>query len=328
MESVERVSMGGELHSQLHPSLFIMDPPLLYSSHQPSSLTTQQRHAKTPAVLLPSANQTDQGLRLPISWKHSLNIAACPVPARCAPEGSCVKSNFSWIANADFFIYSQRPWPVSIVAFSHYAATSNYHRKWKGDYDGYQRLFYLKVRYENVLSATDESRWARASKYTRRSWKRACTGSEALVWQCLVALPRSASACHSSKLCLVPALPWGLFPLHSQSNPKGQLLLAFEIHRRIFNYRCCLGCQMIQKSHQTKCFSLDVAARRKDKSLFFHFKTLVDCGYRSVSGRPVSFFFFIFFAYYAYAGRAESGANPPRVSVCVRRRTLKDHWSL
>lgn len=101
--------MGGELHSQLHPSLFIMDPPLLYSSHQPSSLTTQQRHAKTPAVLLPSANQTDQGLRLPISWKHSLNIAACPVPARCAPEGSCVKSNFSWIANADFFIYSQRP---------------------------------------------------------------------------------------------------------------------------------------------------------------------------------------------------------------------------
>lgn len=101
--------MGGELHSQLHPSLFIMDPPLLYSSHQPSSLTTQQRHAKTPAVLLPSANQTDQGLRLPISWKHSLNIAACPVPARCAPEGSCVKSNFSWIANADFFIYCQGP---------------------------------------------------------------------------------------------------------------------------------------------------------------------------------------------------------------------------
>lgn len=80
--------MGGELHSQLHPSRFIMDPPLLYSSHQPSSLTTQRRHAKTPAAPLPSANQTDQGLRLPISWKHSLNIAARSVPARCAPEGS------------------------------------------------------------------------------------------------------------------------------------------------------------------------------------------------------------------------------------------------
>lgn len=117
MVSVERVSMGGELHSQLHPSLFIVDPPLLYSSHQPSSLTTQQRHAKTPAVLLPSTNQTDQGPRLPISWKHSLSIAACPVPARCAPKGSCVKSNFSWIANADFFIYCQGALPVSIVPF-------------------------------------------------------------------------------------------------------------------------------------------------------------------------------------------------------------------
>lgn len=109
-----------------------------------------------------------------------------------------------------------------------------------------------------------------------------------------MALPRYASVCHSSKLCLVPALPQGLFPLHSRSNPKGQLLLAFEIHQRIFNYRCCLGCQMIQKAHQTKCFSIDVAARRKDKSLFFHFKTLVDCEYRSVSGRAVNFFFFFF----------------------------------
>lgn len=128
-----------------------------------------------------------------------------------------------------------------------------------------------------------------------------------------MALPRSASACHSSKLCLVPALPWGLFPLHSRSNPKGQLLLAFEIHRRIFNYHCCMGCQMIQKAHQTKCFFLDVAARRKDKSLFFHFKTLVDCGYRSVSGRPVIFFFF--FAYYAYV-RSKSTTC---VCVCEKK---------
>lgn len=88
-ESVKRVSVGGELHSQPHPSLFIVDPPLQYSCHQPSSLTTQQRHAETPAVLLPSTNQTDQGLRLPISWKHSLNITACSVPERCAPKGSC-----------------------------------------------------------------------------------------------------------------------------------------------------------------------------------------------------------------------------------------------
>lgn len=95
---------GAEQHSKHHPSGFIMDPPLLYSSHQPSSLTTQHKHAKPPAVSLPSENQTDQGLRLPISWKHSLNIAAHSVPALCAPKGSYVKSNFFWIAIFDFFL--------------------------------------------------------------------------------------------------------------------------------------------------------------------------------------------------------------------------------
>lgn len=95
--------MGAGLHSKLPPSGRIMDPPLLYSSHQPSRLTPLQRHAETPAVFAAKQNQPDQGLRLPISWKHSLNITAHSVPASCAPRGSYVKGNFFWIANCDFF---------------------------------------------------------------------------------------------------------------------------------------------------------------------------------------------------------------------------------
>lgn len=76
-----------------------------------------------------------------IVWISQLTQCQHDVPLKAL----VVKSNFSWIANADSFIYCQGPLPVPIVAFSHYAATSNYHCKWEGDYDGYQRLFYLKV---------------------------------------------------------------------------------------------------------------------------------------------------------------------------------------
>lgn len=127
------------------------------------------------------------------------------------------------------------------------------------------------------------------------------------------ALPRSLLYLRDCFHCTVEAAPKAScsWPLRST---KGYLIIA-----------AVWVCQMIQKAHQTKCFSIDVAARRKDKSLFLHFKTLVDCEYRSVSGRAVNFFFLFSFAYCACAGtgRAKSGVNPPRVPVCVRGRTLK-----
>lgn len=52
---------------------------------------------------LPTKNQSDQGLRLPISWKHSLNITAHSLPASCAARDCSVKANFFLIANCDFF---------------------------------------------------------------------------------------------------------------------------------------------------------------------------------------------------------------------------------
>lgn len=65
-ESVDRFG-------QLHPS------PLQYSRHQPHGVAGPCR--TPPALWQPSTNQTDEELRLPISSKHSLNIAAFPVPA-------------------------------------------------------------------------------------------------------------------------------------------------------------------------------------------------------------------------------------------------------
>lgn len=54
----------------------------------------------------------------------------------------------------------------------------------------------------------------------------------------LVALSWSAFPCHSSKLSLFPCSTSGLvgISIAQSKQPKGQLLLAFEIYRRIFNY--------------------------------------------------------------------------------------------
>lgn len=171
-----------------------------------------------------------------------------------------------------------------------------------------------------MLSATDERRWAPSLKNSLKPWKRACTAllgkpSAGSAWwlPLCVTHPRSTSF-----LLYLGGLR--VFPLHSRSNLKGQLLLAFEIHQRIFNYCCCLVCQMIQKPTKPSPSLRTSPPDAKINLYFFHFKTLVDCGYRSLSGRAVKFFFSPFFLSTIHMrGLAEqkSGANPPRVCAWV-----------
>lgn len=209
-----------------------MDPPLLYSSHQPSSLTTQHKHAKTLAVLLPSENQTDQGLRLPISWKHSLNITAHSVPALCAPKGSYVKSNFFWIDNFDFFLllffHCQGLLPYSIVVFL--TALSHRIRALTK-----RRLCWISkaILFKKYIMKMCHARQTRAIRRGPQTFMKVvemCLHEFQLA--ALVALSWSAFPCHSSKLSLFPCSTSGLvgISIAQSKQPKGQLLLAFEIY--------------------------------------------------------------------------------------------------
>lgn len=101
----------------------------------------------------------------------------------------------------------------------------------------------------------------------------------------------SLLATHPSSFQLYLGVSW-VFPLHSQSNPKASCFCPLRFAKGYLIIATVWVAWWYKRAHQIKCFFHDNAATLKIFIyLLFFFKTLLDCGYRNVSG--MSFHFFV-----------------------------------
>lgn len=120
--------MGARLCSELPPSGYITDPPLFqrhaHFSHKPSCLYHSAACFRTHRNRsLFTASRSDQGTRLPISWKYGLNITAL-----CATRDPTVGGNFCGLPTEIYFLLLFSYWGsmlagpivVFLAALSHH----------------------------------------------------------------------------------------------------------------------------------------------------------------------------------------------------------------
>lgn len=132
--------------------------------------------------------------------------------------------------------------------------------------------------------------WATQTRAVEHEfWKQVLKPSSGSAWWRCPSLSLCVTHPSSTSFLLYFRGAW-VFPFH-KATPKASRFWPLRFTEGYLIIAAVWVARWYKKAHQTKCFSQDIAARRKDKSLFFHFKTLVDCGYRNVSGRSVNLFF-------------------------------------